>query len=136
MAQLPFTTWVRFFGWLAAGVLIIGFDGTDSGEDAIALGLVLARATRTIPLVAVVHLQEYPIGGDGSTPSRPHLSGQHRRPAVARVGLAGRGGPRACATRRRSGWAGSPSPTSTPPRPATPWTWRPAWPSASGPGGS
>jgi APA family basic amino acid/polyamine antiporter len=21
MAQLPFTTWVRFFGWLAAGVL-------------------------------------------------------------------------------------------------------------------
>ena len=44
------------------GKIVIGFDGTDSGEDAIALGLVLARATRTIPLVAVVHLQEYPIG--------------------------------------------------------------------------
>jgi hypothetical protein len=44
------------------GKIVIGFDGTDSGEDAIALGLVLARATRTVPLVAVVHLQEYPIG--------------------------------------------------------------------------
>ena len=44
------------------GKIVIGFDGTDSGEDAIALGLILARATRTIPLVTVVHLQEYPIG--------------------------------------------------------------------------
>jgi nucleotide-binding universal stress UspA family protein len=44
------------------GKIVIGFDGTDSGEDAVALGLVLARATRTVPLVAVVHLQEYPIG--------------------------------------------------------------------------
>jgi nucleotide-binding universal stress UspA family protein len=42
--------------------IVIGFDGTDSGEDALALGLVLARATRTVPLVAVVHPQEYPIG--------------------------------------------------------------------------
>lgn len=43
------------------GRIVIGFDGTDSGEDAIALGLILARATRTIPLVTVVHLQKYPI---------------------------------------------------------------------------
>jgi nucleotide-binding universal stress UspA family protein len=42
--------------------IVIGFDGTDSGEDALALGLVLARAIRAVPLVAVVHLQEYPIG--------------------------------------------------------------------------
>jgi basic amino acid/polyamine antiporter, APA family len=27
MAQLPLTTWVRFFGWLAAGVLIYVFYG-------------------------------------------------------------------------------------------------------------
>jgi nucleotide-binding universal stress UspA family protein len=44
------------------GKIVIGFDGTDSGEDAIALGLVLARATRAVPLVTVVHPQEYPIG--------------------------------------------------------------------------
>jgi nucleotide-binding universal stress UspA family protein len=42
--------------------IVIGFDGTDSGEDAVALGLVLARATRAVPLVTVVHPQEYPIG--------------------------------------------------------------------------
>jgi nucleotide-binding universal stress UspA family protein len=42
--------------------IVIGFDGTDSGEDALALGLVLARATRAVPLVVVVHPQEYPIG--------------------------------------------------------------------------
>ena len=44
------------------GTIVIGFDGTDSGEDALALGLLLARATRAVPLVAVVHPQEYPIG--------------------------------------------------------------------------
>jgi nucleotide-binding universal stress UspA family protein len=42
--------------------IVIGFDGTDSGEDALALGLLLARATGAVPLVAVVHPQEYPIG--------------------------------------------------------------------------
>ncbi len=42
--------------------IVIGFDGTDSGEDALALGLLLARATQAVPLVAVVHPQEYPIG--------------------------------------------------------------------------
>jgi nucleotide-binding universal stress UspA family protein len=44
------------------GKLVVGFDGTDSGEDALALGLLLARATRAVPLVTVVHAQEYPIG--------------------------------------------------------------------------
>jgi nucleotide-binding universal stress UspA family protein len=44
------------------GKIVIGFDGTDSGEDALALGMLLARATRAVPLVAVVHPQEYPIG--------------------------------------------------------------------------
>jgi nucleotide-binding universal stress UspA family protein len=42
--------------------IVIGFDGTDSGEDALALGLLLARATGAVPVVAVVHPQEYPIG--------------------------------------------------------------------------
>jgi nucleotide-binding universal stress UspA family protein len=44
------------------GKIVIGFDGTDSGEDALALGLPLARATGAVPLVVVVHPQEYPIG--------------------------------------------------------------------------
>jgi nucleotide-binding universal stress UspA family protein len=42
--------------------IVIGFDGTDSGEDALALGLLLASATGAVPLVVVVHAQEYPIG--------------------------------------------------------------------------
>jgi nucleotide-binding universal stress UspA family protein len=42
--------------------IVIGFDGTDSGEDALALGMLLARATQAVPLVVVVHPQEYPIG--------------------------------------------------------------------------
>jgi nucleotide-binding universal stress UspA family protein len=44
------------------GKIVIGFDGSDSGEDALALGLLLARATRAVPVVTVVHPQEYPIG--------------------------------------------------------------------------
>jgi nucleotide-binding universal stress UspA family protein len=42
--------------------IVIGFDGSDSGEDALALGLLLARSTGAVPLVAVVHAEEYPIG--------------------------------------------------------------------------
>jgi nucleotide-binding universal stress UspA family protein len=45
-----------------AARIVIGFDGTDSGEDALALGMLLARATRAVPVVVVVHPQEYPIG--------------------------------------------------------------------------
>jgi nucleotide-binding universal stress UspA family protein len=44
------------------GRIVIGFDGSDSGEDALALGMRLARATRAVPVVCVVHPQEYPIG--------------------------------------------------------------------------
>jgi nucleotide-binding universal stress UspA family protein len=42
--------------------IVIGFDGTDSGEDALALGALLARAMEAVPLVVVVHPEEYPIG--------------------------------------------------------------------------
>jgi nucleotide-binding universal stress UspA family protein len=44
------------------GKIVIGFDGTDSGEDALALGIPLARAIEAVPLVVVVHPEEYPIG--------------------------------------------------------------------------
>jgi nucleotide-binding universal stress UspA family protein len=44
------------------GTIVIGFDGSDSGEDALALGLVLCRATGAAPLVAAVYPEAYPIG--------------------------------------------------------------------------
>jgi nucleotide-binding universal stress UspA family protein len=45
-----------------AGRIVIGFDGSDSGEDALGLGLPLCRATGAVPVVVVVHPEEYPIG--------------------------------------------------------------------------
>jgi nucleotide-binding universal stress UspA family protein len=44
------------------GTIIIGFDGSDCGEDALALGLVLCRATGATPVVAAVYPEQYPIG--------------------------------------------------------------------------
>ena len=44
------------------GTIVIGFDGSDSGEDAIALGVVLCRATGAVPVVAAVYPEAYPIG--------------------------------------------------------------------------
>jgi nucleotide-binding universal stress UspA family protein len=42
--------------------IVIGFDGTDSGEDALALGALLSRALGAAAIVASVHPEEYPIG--------------------------------------------------------------------------
>jgi nucleotide-binding universal stress UspA family protein len=42
--------------------VIIGFDGADSGEDALVLGLLLARATGDDPLVVAVYPGEYESG--------------------------------------------------------------------------
>jgi nucleotide-binding universal stress UspA family protein len=176
--------------------IVIGFDGTDSGEDALALGMLLAGATGSVPLVTVVHPQEYPIGvgrvdaewvaymheqaeqllgrarrllgeeagaefREVSAPSESrglHELAEQERAEMVVVGSSHRGPlgrtypaapatgcsrdrparsrwPRAdCASRRRSGWARSPSPTSTPPRPARPSMPPSPWPSASGPG--
>jgi nucleotide-binding universal stress UspA family protein len=44
------------------GKIVIGFDGTDSGEDALALGTLLCRATGAAPVVAAAYPEEYPIG--------------------------------------------------------------------------
>jgi nucleotide-binding universal stress UspA family protein len=46
----------------APGPVVIGFDGSDSGEDAIALGLRLAGAIGAPLLVACVYEDEAPIG--------------------------------------------------------------------------
>jgi nucleotide-binding universal stress UspA family protein len=45
-----------------AGTIVIGFDGSDSGEDALALGMLLCRATGAVPVVATVYPEAYPIG--------------------------------------------------------------------------
>jgi nucleotide-binding universal stress UspA family protein len=46
----------------APGPVVLGFDGSDSGEDALVLGLRLARAVGARPLVACVYEDEAPIG--------------------------------------------------------------------------
>jgi nucleotide-binding universal stress UspA family protein len=46
----------------APGPVVIGFDGSDSGEDALALGRRLAGAIGARPLVACVYEGEAPIG--------------------------------------------------------------------------
>ena len=40
---------------MSSGHVVIGFDGTDTGEDALALGVRLAEATGDRPVVATVH---------------------------------------------------------------------------------
>jgi nucleotide-binding universal stress UspA family protein len=45
-----------------SGSVVIGFEGSDSGEDALALGLLLARALRDRPIVAAVYPEEYESG--------------------------------------------------------------------------
>ena len=45
-----------------SGRIVIGHDGTDSGDDALTLGASLARATGDAPVVVVVYPEENPIG--------------------------------------------------------------------------
>jgi len=45
-----------------SGTIVIGVDGSESGEDAVALGMRLARATGDAPLVAAVYPEEYESG--------------------------------------------------------------------------
>ena len=45
-----------------SGSVVIGFDGSDASEDALALGLLLARATGDTPIVATVYPEEYESG--------------------------------------------------------------------------
>jgi nucleotide-binding universal stress UspA family protein len=149
------------------GKIVIGFDGSDSGEDALALGMRLARATRAVPVVCVVHPQEYPIGvgrvdaewvaymheratellgrarrllGEDAVADYRELSapsesrGLHDLAEQEHAEIVVVGSSVGCASSRRAGWARSPSPSSTPPRPTWRWTPRPTWPSAPGPG--
>jgi hypothetical protein len=44
------------------GTIVIGFDATDSGEDALALGILIARATGDRAIVTTVYPGEYESG--------------------------------------------------------------------------
>ncbi len=44
------------------GPIVIGYDGTGSGDDALTLGAILSRATSLRPLVVSVYPEENPIG--------------------------------------------------------------------------
>jgi nucleotide-binding universal stress UspA family protein len=45
-----------------SGRIVIGYDGSDSGDDALALGSILSHATGATPDVVAVYPEENPIG--------------------------------------------------------------------------
>ncbi|HEX3204714.1 MAG TPA: universal stress protein, partial [Propionibacteriaceae bacterium] len=42
--------------------IVIGYDGSDAGEDAVAFGLTWCRSTGDVPVVATVYPEEHPLG--------------------------------------------------------------------------
>ena len=48
-----------------SGRIVIGYDGSDSGDDALTLGSMLAHATGETPVVVTVYPEEAPIGSIG-----------------------------------------------------------------------
>jgi nucleotide-binding universal stress UspA family protein len=66
-----------------SGPVVIGFDGSDSGEDALALGGRLARATGERAIVVAVYPEEAPIGpGRVDAEWVAHMRG-HAQEAIA-----------------------------------------------------
>jgi nucleotide-binding universal stress UspA family protein len=45
-----------------AGRIVIGYDGSDAGDDAVAFGLTWCRSTGDVPVVATVYPEEHPLG--------------------------------------------------------------------------
>jgi nucleotide-binding universal stress UspA family protein len=45
--------------------IVIGYDGSDAGEDAVAFGLTWCRSTGDVPVVATVYPEEHPLGAGG-----------------------------------------------------------------------
>jgi nucleotide-binding universal stress UspA family protein len=42
--------------------VVIGYDGSEAGEDAVAFGLTWCRSTGDVPVVATVYPEEHPLG--------------------------------------------------------------------------
>jgi nucleotide-binding universal stress UspA family protein len=45
-----------------AGRVVIGYDGSEASEDAVAFGLTWCRSTGDVPIVATVYPEEHPLG--------------------------------------------------------------------------
>jgi nucleotide-binding universal stress UspA family protein len=45
-----------------AGRVVIGYDGSEASEDAVAFGLTWCRSTGDVPVVATVYPEEHPLG--------------------------------------------------------------------------
>jgi len=45
-----------------AGRVVIGYDGSEASEDAVAFGLTWCRSTGDVPIVAAVYPEEHPLG--------------------------------------------------------------------------
>src|SRR5687768_4076484 len=45
-----------------AGRVVIGYDGSEASEDAVAFGLTWCRSTGDVPIVATVYPEEHPFG--------------------------------------------------------------------------
>jgi len=45
-----------------ASRVVIGYDGSEAGEDAVAFGLTWCRSTGDVPIVATVYPDEHPLG--------------------------------------------------------------------------
>ncbi|HET6918584.1 MAG TPA: universal stress protein [Jiangellaceae bacterium] len=44
--------------------VVIGYDGSEASEDAVAFGLTWCRSTGDVPIVATVYPEEHPLGGE------------------------------------------------------------------------
>jgi nucleotide-binding universal stress UspA family protein len=45
-----------------ASRVVIGYDGSEASEDAVAFGLTWSRSTGDVPIVATVYPEEHPFG--------------------------------------------------------------------------
>ena len=45
-----------------ASRVVIGYDGSEASEDAVAFGLTWCRSTGDVPVVATVYPEEHPLG--------------------------------------------------------------------------
>jgi nucleotide-binding universal stress UspA family protein len=45
-----------------ANRVVIGYDGSQASEDAVAFGLTWCRSTGDVPIIATVYPEEHPLG--------------------------------------------------------------------------